>query len=648
MCGIGGVVVFSGEFRVDQEYLARMRDTMTHRGPDGAGVWIADDARVGLVHRRLSIIDLSSCANQPMRNEDGSLQVVFNGEIYNHAAIRAELERIGGHVWQTDHSDTEVILHAYEQWGMGAFDRFRGMFAIGLWDSRTKELLLIRDRMGIKPLYYSIHHGRLMFASEIKALLADPEQERAVNEEALFHYLSFIATPSPQTLFEGIHKLPNGCCLRMSAQGCVTTTRWYEVLDHVVPQHRATGEQVRGRVTDELRAAVQLRKVSDVPVGVFLSGGVDSTTNVALFSEAPGDIVKTFSIGYDEEYSSYANELHHAAAAAAHFHTEHHETRLAMADLIGFLPEMVRLQDEPIADPVCVPLFFLSQLARENGVVVAQAGEGADELFCGYENWLTKWRLQRYLQHVPRPVIVAIMRALAVAGQGKTKGYEALRRVAADQPLFWGTTEAFTETEKHSLLAPRLRAKFAGRTSWEAIAPVWSRFQNKASDKSWLQWMTFVELSTRLPELLLMRLDKMTMGASVEGRVPYLDHKLVELTLSLSERQKIPGGRLKYLLKRCVRGLIPDSVIDRKKQGFGVPITDWFVGALGAQVRETLATFCERTDYFDRNAVLQLFDEGRDPRLWYLFNVALWWNSYIDVQPDALRPRPPSPELQGI
>lgn len=607
-----------------------MRDTMKRRGPDGGGTWIASDRRIGFAHRRLSIIDLSTAAGQPMQNEDGHLQLVFNGEIYNHAAIRAELVLLGGHTWQTDHSDTEVILHAFEEWGVAALQKFRGMFALALWDARAQELLLVRDRMGVKPLYYSVHNGRVTFASEIKALLTDPDQERSVNEQALFHYLSFIATPAPETLFAGIRKVPSGCLVSVRVDGTVVEKRWYEMWDDVIPKTSETDPELRSLVMAELRTAVQLRKVSDVPVGVFLSGGVDSSTNVALFSEGDKGVVKTFSIGYDADYSSYQNELHYAEAVAAKFGTEHHERRLSMTDLLDFLPEMIHLQDEPIADPVCVPLYFLSKLAREHGVVVCQAGEGADELFCGYENWIMKWRLQRYAKRlVPRLVMRGIVRVLKAVGAERGKLYEAFRRMSLGQPLFWGTTEAFTEAEKQALLSPRLREKFRDQTSWDAISPVWERFQTKAWERSWLNWMTYVDLNTRLPELLLMRLDKMTMGASLEGRVPFLDHKFVELTLGVPESRKIPGGRLKYLLKQSVKGLIPDTVINRRKQGFGVPVTEWFLGALGNQVHETLSEFCAATDFLDRDEVMRLFNDGRDPRLWYLFNFAMWWNSYI-------------------
>ncbi len=303
MCGINGALSFNG-YRITDEYVTRMREQLVHRGPDGGDTWVSGDGRVGLGFRRLAIVDLSPNAMQPFANEDGSVQLVFNGEIYNHREIRAELEALGGHTWRTDHSDTEVIVHAFEQWGIECVQRFRGMFALAIWDARTSELWLVRDRIGIKPLYYSSHHGRLVFASEIKALLEDPDQERAVDEVAFFHYLSFLTTPGPETLFKGIKKLPGGTWLRVRADGTTQEHRYWEVWDHVSPIEDLSDEEIAERVLDELRTSVQYRKMSDVPVGVFLSGGIDSSTNAALFSEGEDRPVRTFSIGYEGEYDT--------------------------------------------------------------------------------------------------------------------------------------------------------------------------------------------------------------------------------------------------------------------------------------------------------------------------------------------------------
>jgi asparagine synthase (glutamine-hydrolysing) len=629
VCGIAGALVFEPGFSITPEYITRMRDSMAHRGPDGVGAWISDDCRVGFGFRRLAIIDLSPAANQPMTNEDGSIRLVFNGEIYNHAEIRRELEGIGGHVWRTDHADSEVIVHAYEQWGIDSLERFRGMFAIAIWDDRKRVLWLVRDRIGIKPLYYSIHNGRLTFASEIKALLTDSQQRRAVNEEALFHYLSFLTTPAPNTLFEGIKKLAGGTLLRVTADGAASEHRWWDVWDHVEPMAGVSENEIAERLLAELRTSVQLRKVSDVPVGVFLSGGIDSSTNAALFSEGEAQPVKTFSIGYEGEHRSYQNELHWARRMAAKVGADHHELLLTQDDLLDFLPRMVHLQDEPIADPVCFPVYYLSKLARDNGVIVAQVGEGADELFCGYPSWKRSLDIQAMdNRRVPRQLKRFGLAGLRALGEDQSLKYEWLRRGVEGQPVFWGGAEAFTQREKERLLGTRIRDRFSGMTSWDALEPIRCRFLAKSWEPSTLNWMTYLDLNVRLPELLLMRVDKMGMGVGLEARVPFLDHKFVEFAMSIPTDVKLRGG-LKSILKKAVRGVIPDELIDRPKQGFGVPVSEWFFSRLGDEIRTGLSAFCNETDFLDNATVDQIVTDDRGPQAWYLYNFALWWRDYI-------------------
>jgi asparagine synthase (glutamine-hydrolysing) len=631
MCGISGVLAFkTSNFQVTADYLLRMRETMVHRGPDGAGLWISPDRRLGLAHRRLAIIDLSDAAAQPMSNGDGSLQIVFNGEIYNHAEIRRELEELGSRRWKTHHSDTEVILHAFEQWGIECLQKFRGMFAIALWDAKARRLWLIRDRVGVKPLYYSIHHGRITFASEIKALLQDQEQARAVNEEALFHYLSFISTPAPDTLFAGIKKLRPGSFLTVDAGGQVGEECYWDVLDHTTPLTGVSEEEIAERLLAELRTSVALRTVSDVPVGVFLSGGIDSSTNAALFSQSASERVKTFSVGYDRDYRGCKSELPLARGFAAGIGAVHHERVLTQRDFIDFLPRMVYLQDEPIADPVCMPVYFLSKLARDNGVTVAQAGEGADELFWGYQRWKQMMNLMRWNEY---PVFRAARKlglcGLSALGKSHSAAYELLWRSSEGLPLFWGGVHAFSQQEKLALLSPRLRQRFRDQTSWEAIRPIHQRFMEKAWETTPVKWMTYLDLNLRLPELLLMRLDKMGMGVSLETRVPFLDHKFIELAMSIPEQVITRGKESKHILKKAVRGLIPDEIIDRRKQGFGVPIYDWFFEQFGKFAKRELSAFCEQTDFLNRDAVLRLLRSGRGRDAWFLLNFALWWKEFI-------------------
>jgi asparagine synthase (glutamine-hydrolysing) len=642
MCGIVGALTFSSAaFRVTADYLTPLRDAMEHRGPDGARLWISSDGRVGLGHRRLAIIDLSHAADQPMSNEDGSLWVVFNGEIYNHAEIRTELEDLGGHEWKTDHSDTEVILHAFEQWGIECLAKFRGMFAIALWDSNQRELWLIRDRIGVKPLYYSIHDGRLVFASEIKALLEDPDQKRAVNEVAFYHYLSMIAVPSPHTLFEGIQKLPASTWLRIGDRGDLRSSRYWDVWDHTQPLVGSTETEIAERVRDELRTAVQLRKVSDVPVGVFLSGGIDSSTNAALFSENETRPIRTFSIGYDKDYASNPNELPYARQMARRVNAEHQERVLTQDDWFDFLPEMIRLQDEPIADPVCMPVYFVSKLARHHGVIVCQVGEGSDELFLGYPDWLRILRWQRLID-LPLPHSLKRMGlvGLNLCGTSRRNRYELLRRGVQGLPIFWGGAMGFGEEGSQRVLSARLRRSLRGLTSWETLEPIRRRFEENAWEPSNANWMTYLDLSVRLPELLLMRVDKMSMAVSLECRVPFLDHKFVELALSIPSALKTKDGQPKHILKQAVRGLIPDEVIDRRKQGFGVPVEEWFLDRLGPFAQAELTQFCDQADFLDGKEVARLINERQGWGLWYLLNFCLWWKRYVTAQTQL-----PAPEL---
>ncbi len=340
----------------------------------------------------------------------------------------------------------------------------------------------MRDRIGVKPLYYAVADGRVAFASEIKALLADPRQERRIDEESLFHYLSFLAVPAPKTMFAGIRKMHGGTWLKFGADGNLKEGRYWDALDGNAEPRPSTDEGWSGEVLSTLRDAVRLRKVSDVPVGVFLSGGIDSSTNAVLFAEDGGSAVETFSVGYDQDYGSYRNELNYAREVAERIGARHHETRLQREDLEAFLPQMVALQDEPIADPVCVPLYYVAKLARDAGMKVCQVGEGADELYWGYPAWKRALRLQRLdtAWPVPKWLKRASYKVLLQAGKGHMATVEMLRRASEGQPIFWGGAEAFTHADKMRLLSPRLRLAFSNRTSWEAIAPIHARFPRES------------------------------------------------------------------------------------------------------------------------------------------------------------------------
>ncbi|MBV1871154.1 MAG: asparagine synthase (glutamine-hydrolyzing) [Gammaproteobacteria bacterium] len=630
MCGISGVLAFgNSSFFVEQDYLQRMNDALRHRGPDGQGVWISDNKKVGFAHRRLSIIDLSEAAAQPMVSVSGKYVITFNGEIYNHQEVRDEISAADSRAWKTSHSDTEVVLRAFELWGIECIERLRGMFAFAIWDMDEETLWLVRDRIGVKPLYYTAQNGKLAFASEIKAILCDRSIQRNIDEEALYNYLSFLTVPAPKTMFEGIYKLEPGTWIRAKLNGNLTKQRYWDALNNVSAHSSDSETEISERLLDTLDESVRYRMVGDVPVGVFLSGGIDSSTNAALFSKYSKN-VKTFSIGYDEDYGSYSNEFQYAKRVSTFIESDHYERRLTQKDLIDFLPDMVRLQDEPIADPVCVPVYYISKFARENGVKVCQVGEGADELFCGYAQWLSFLKLERFNQ-VPGSLPFKKMAGVSARILGKTKGrpYELLRRSELGQPIFWGGAEAFTENQKNKLLSERMNNEFRKYTSWDAISPIHERFQNSEVEKHPLNWMTYLDLNLRLPELLLMRVDKMSMACGLEARVPFLDHKFVEYSMGIPPRLKYKNWRNKHILKEAVSNTIPRDIIERKKQGFGVPVHDWIVGDLGGYAKEEIMNFCQNTDYIDQKSVLDLFAKNDTALIWYLLNLSLWWKEYI-------------------
>ncbi len=622
MCGFVGILNYGSSEAISSELIDSMRDEMSHRGPDDAGTYISPDGTLGLGHRRLSILDLSSAGHQPMWDEDGRIGIVYNGEIYNFMELRRDLEAAGYRFHSR--SDTEVLLHLYQEHGFDMLDHLRGMFAFALWDGGAELLWLVRDRIGIKPLYYTFQNGQFLFASEIKAILKHPGVSRELNESAFYHYLSFLTTPAPETLFAGIKKLPPGYHMTVTARGAETLTRWWDVFDDVTPIADSGDEsEIASRILDELRESIRYRMVSDVPFGVFLSGGIDSSLNVALMAELMDRPVQTFSVGYADQ-PGY-NEFQHARHIAERFSADHHEITISAKDMVDFLPQLVFHQDEPISDPVCVPLYYVAKLAKDSGVSVCQVGEGSDELFCGYPHWVNLLRYRRSLERLGRlpgalPTAMAAMRLL---GKGSGYRYEYLRRARMGETLFWNTSEAFRATER-ALLAPRSKGD-----SYEIIEPLRSRFLETAPDTDYLNWMSYADLKFRLPELLLMRVDKMTMATALEARVPFLDYKFVELVLSIPPTLKHKDGVPKYILKKAAERVLPHEIVHRPKQGFQVPVAEWFFQELGEYSVKKARDFVKQTPYFDSVYVERLIASKDALSLWFLLNFILWYELWL-------------------
>jgi asparagine synthase (glutamine-hydrolysing) len=635
MCGIAGIIGLGDAPPVDEGLIEGMADVIAHRGPDDAGIYLSPDRRAALANRRLAILDLSPAGHMPMPDASGKLWITYNGEVYNHADYRQELQD-RGYAFR-GHSDTETILYLFQEHGPEALHRLRGMFAIAIWDEDKQELFLARDRIGVKPLYYTFAGGYFIFASEIKVILQHPAVRRAVDEEALYHFLSFLTTPAPHTLFSGIYKLPPGHYVILDREGSLHISEYWDVFDSAQTHPDWTEAQYCEALRETLRESIRLRMVSDVPFGVFLSGGIDSSTNVALMAEQMDRPVQTFSVGYagQERY----NEFQYARLVAQRFGAEHHEVVIDEEDLVNFLPALVYYQDEPIADPVCVPIYYVSKLARDSGTIVIQVGEGADELFCGYTHWLDILRLYHGAWQAFACLPAGLRRAaLAVAPLSRdTIRYEFVRRAVAGEELFWGGAEAFGEARKSRLISVSLRERLGDLSSWDVIRPYRQRFEQRSGGADYLAWMAYLDLRLRLPELLLMRVDKMSMATSVEARVPYLDYVFVGLAISIPEQVKLRGQTTKYLFKQAVRGLIPEQIIDRPKQGFAVPINEWMETRLGNVMRRKLASFVRRTDYFDP-AVVEMMMERNDYLTWYLLNFALWHELWIEGVPPRTTP----------
>ena len=640
MCGICGVWEYgASNGSVDESLLARMRDQMTHRGPDDSGELVFDNARGGFGFRRLSIIDLSAAGHQPMHGCDERTWLAFNGEIYNHAKLREGLEE-RGHVYRSK-TDSETILHLYEERGVDFVHDIEGDYGIAIWDATREQLVLVRDRIGVKPLYYYFKDGRFIFASEIKAILQHPAVTPDIDEKALYHYLTFLTTPAPSTLFRDIHKLPAGHLLILSRDGSLQIRQYWDALPPEQPIQRSD-EEHKAEILRLLRDSIGKRMMSDVPFGVFLSGGVDSSANVALMSEQMTRPVDTFTVGFSD--AEYLNELDSARRIAKQFGTNHHEVIISEKEMQDLLPGLVFHQDEPIADPVCVPLYYVSKLARDSGTIVIQVGEGADEIFSGYENYVRHLRIYenfwRHAENLPlalRRTVSNISRPALEATGRKRAAIELIRRLGADEPLFWGGVVVYDEALKPRVLSQRLRERLNGSSSIEVVNKYLKHIENERPESEFLARMTYLELKLRLPELLLMRVDKITMATSVEARVPFLDHHLVEYALGVPRSLKVEGASGKHILKRALEDILPRDLLYTRKRGFGAPVREWFRSALAEWFdSHVLQSTLRKRDLLDYAFVSKMLTEHRNQsndwgfHLWALLNLSLWYERWID------------------
>ena len=619
MCGIAGIIRWDSQPVVDEDIRAMCR-MMMHRGPDEEGIYVSNGVALGM--RRLSIIDLAG-GQQPVFNEDGTVCVVFNGEIYNYRELRRQLVR-AGHLFRTE-SDTETIVHLYEDYGARCVDHLRGMFAFAIWDIRHKRLLLARDRLGIKPLFYAETDGAVAFASELKPMLALPEVDRTVNWRALSHLFTFLATPAAQSIVNGVRKLEPGRLAVAERGSSLRIERYWDV------EFEADSMTSEGELVEELRElladSVAAHEISDVPVGAFLSGGIDSSAVLATMAvRQRGRAIKTFSIGFAED--GY-DELVHARKVADAFGTDHHEL-IVRPDVVSIVEDLAWYLDEPFGDTSAIPTYMVSQLASQH-VKVVLTGDGGDELFGGYDKYVVERREREY-DRVPA-ALRGVAGAIGDAMPEGMKGRRFLRHLALDGPKrYLDASTLFRTDEMEHLFQSDAFEQVSSFDPWTERLPYLQH-----SSRDWMSAAQYCDLHTYLPLDILTKVDRMTMAHSIEARPPLLDHRLVEFAARVPPQFRLRGNTTKYLLKQAMRGILPDDIIDRPKQGFAIPLARWFRKDLLGFARDILLSdACRQRGFFDVGYVerlLRLNQRGRDLdlHLWTILSFEMWCRRFLDA-----------------
>jgi asparagine synthase (glutamine-hydrolysing) len=631
MCGINGIAFSARSGRtVERSLLERMRDVITHRGPDDEGIFI--DGPVGLGHRRLSIVDVAA-GHQPMTIEKGDLHITYNGEIYNHSELRPALEA-KGHVYKT-HCDTETILHLYEEHGASCLEQLRGMFAFAIWDQSKQELFIARDRLGVKPLYY-LHadDGSLYFASEIKSLFAAGATVPQLNYPALPDYLANHATSGEETLFQGVKRLLPGHMLRWR-NGNIEISRYWDVSFGKVETNRRSDKDYIAEWSELFRTSVRLRLMADVPLGMFLSGGIDSSAIAAVMSGMVDEPIKTFSVAFAERE---ANELKYARMVAEAYRTNHHEVTVSPEEFFAALPRLVWHEDEPLAHPSSVALYFVSLLASQH-VKVVLTGEGSDELLAGYGryrktvlNLALGERFERITPTSVRNVVRNGIDGLATSRMKQKLSRSFLRVTPNIESIYFDNFAVFPSSMQNELLSAETRERTGQVDPYSEVR----RLLAETDAQSLLDRLLYADIKTYLHELL-MKQDQMSMATSIESRVPFLDHKLVEFTCSLPERLKLRGRTTKYILRESMKDVLPEPILSRSKMGFPVPIAAWFRGAYRSVIDEyVLSDRALTRGIFNPDFVHQLVKrhqigaENHDERLWALVNFEMWQRQFFD------------------
>lgn len=630
MCGICGKFNFDRENPVSHGLIKSMADTISHRGPDDEGYYLSGSLALGF--RRLSIIDLSS-GHQPLANEDESVWIVFNGEIYNYQELRGDLQR-KGHVFKT-RTDTEVIVHLYEEYGALCVEKLRGMFGFAIWDTRRQSLLLARDRVGIKPLYYHLTKKSLIFASEIKAILADPEVEPQVNSAMIDRFLTFYYVPGGETLLKDIHKLEPGTYLEVR-NGSARITQYWDLKFEV---HQRPETQAEHELIELMEESVQMHMIADVPVGFLLSGGVDSTAMLGMAAGKTDKSPSSYTLGFSNP--GIIDERPYARLAASFYGSEHHEMTITSREFADFVPHFAWYMEEPCCEPQAVALYYITKLAR-NYVKVLISGEGGDEAFAGYPIYRNFLWLER-IKKLTGPLNGAISSLLCSINQKRpsqrlTK-YASIFRMPLDSYYYGRTSNPglFFNSRTEQLYTPDFLHEINRDFSTSIVKKCFATSAGAGN----INRMLYMDMKTSLPDDILLKADKMTMANSIELRVPLLDHKVIEFAASLPENFKVRGFKTKYIAKRALRHRVPKEILDRKKAGFPVPYDSWMRTELKDWVHEILlGRQATERGYFNRKCIEQLVQEDQRfqnhaKEILSLVSLELWHRAFIDKQSPA-------------
>ena len=632
MCGINGIFSIEQSLPVAIDDLIRnMNNALTHRGPDDEGVFIDHQAGLALGHRRLSIIDLSPSGHQPMEDPSKN-KIVFNGEIYNYQEIK---NKINSHDFKTT-SDTEVLMSLLATKGVSALDELNGMFAFAFYNQSARELLLVRDRAGKKPLYYNLSNGLLSFSSEIKALLTLPWIKAESDNQALYHFLTFNQLDAPMTMFRNIYKLAPAEFINFNSQGIKEKKIWWE--PHYADLSNMSESNLADNIFDILRKSVNYRMVADVAVGAFLSGGVDSSAVVALMRQQTSGTIKTYSVGFDEQ-PAYDERIH-AEKVSRLFNTEHTEKIVSRNDIENFLPQVVESFDEPLADATCIPIWFISKLARENGTIVVQTGDGADELFAGYRNWQNYNKVYPYYHsftNLPTFLRNGISKASAFLIE-ESPIAELLNRGAKRQELFWGGAKAFKENTKKDFLQKHWLRQIDDQDSYTVVNRHRLKFDVLQKKYPWLKdidWMCYLGFHFQVPNKYLHRMDRLGMANSIEIRSPFLDYNMVNLALSVPSKFKIKNGEPKYILKKSLEKILPAEILYRKKMGFCVPLQEWAGDLMTCFIEENMHEFCSNTGIFNESGLkhhlkeIKRGNKNYTNNLWTVYYLMAWFKRWM-------------------